>query len=234
MSQSAPRHDWQSIRQEILRRIVSRDWKPGELVPGEVELAAEFGCARATVSRALREVAEAGLLERRRKAGTRVALNPVRKATLDIPITRVEIEQRGAAYGYVLLSVAREEPPVAILGRLGLDPGRALLHVRCVHMADGAAYAYEDRWVDETAVPAITAVDLARTSANEWLVTNAPYTDGDFAFEAVGADETDAAALGTRPGTALLVVRRTTWTGRDPITHVRLAYAPGHAMRTTT
>ena len=59
---------------------------------------AEFGCARATVSRALRDLAEAGVLERRRKAGTRVALHPVRRATLDIPVTRQEIEGRGQSY----------------------------------------------------------------------------------------------------------------------------------------
>ena len=46
------------------------------MIPGEEALAREFGCARATVNRALRDLAEAGVLERRRKAGTRVALQP--------------------------------------------------------------------------------------------------------------------------------------------------------------
>ena len=77
---------WQSVHAEVLRRIRSREWLPGALIPNETDLAAEFGCARATVSRALRELADAGLLTRRRKAGTHVALNPVRKATLQIPV----------------------------------------------------------------------------------------------------------------------------------------------------
>jgi GntR family transcriptional regulator, histidine utilization repressor len=47
-----------------------------------------LGCARATVNRALRDLAEAGLLERRRKGGTRVPLTPVRKATFEIAIIR--------------------------------------------------------------------------------------------------------------------------------------------------
>ena len=50
-----------------------RDWPPGALIPGEEALAQEFGVARATVNRALSELARAGVLERRRKAGTRVA-----------------------------------------------------------------------------------------------------------------------------------------------------------------
>ena len=67
---------WEEIRAEVLRRIERRDWRPGATIPTEEQLAAEFGCARATVNRALRELAEAGVLERRRKAGTRVATHP--------------------------------------------------------------------------------------------------------------------------------------------------------------
>ena len=75
----------------------NRIWKPGELIPNEADLAIEFGCARATVNRALRALAETGILDRRRKAGTRVALHPVRKVTLEIPIIRHEVEQKAAA-----------------------------------------------------------------------------------------------------------------------------------------
>ena len=60
---------WQSIRAEALRRIRAGLWPPGARIPDEAELAAEFGCARATVNRALRDLAEAGLLERKRKGG---------------------------------------------------------------------------------------------------------------------------------------------------------------------
>ena len=88
---------WQDVQREVLGRIQNRVWKPGDIIPNEVDLAKEFGCARATVNRALQAVADSGLLDRRRKAGTRVAVNPVRKATLEIPIIRQEIEQRGPA-----------------------------------------------------------------------------------------------------------------------------------------
>ena len=65
---------WQAVADEVLARIRRRDWAPGDLIPNEVDLAGEMGCARTTVNRALRHLAEAGYLERRRKAGTRVAL----------------------------------------------------------------------------------------------------------------------------------------------------------------
>jgi len=81
--------NWQGVREEVLRRIHARVWAPGDLLPTETELAAEFGCARTTVNRALRTLAESGLLDRKRKAGTRVVRHPVRKATLSIPVIRL-------------------------------------------------------------------------------------------------------------------------------------------------
>ena len=49
-------------------------WKQGGLIPVEVALAKEFGCARATLNRALRELAQERILEHHRKAGTRVVM----------------------------------------------------------------------------------------------------------------------------------------------------------------
>lgn len=224
---------WQGIHEEVLRRIHLRVWKPGDTIPNEADLAAEFGCARATVNRALRELAEAGLLERRRKAGTRVALNPVRKATLNIPVVRREIEGRGAAYSYALISSALEIPPPPVRARLGLGADTKLRHVRAVHFADGRPYVVEERWVNREAVPEIDEVDLSEISANEWLIRNVPFTSGDFAFEARNATPEIAELLGAREDQAVLVMTRTTWNGGMPITIVSMSYAPGYRIHTT-
>lgn len=232
MSAPAP-NTWQSIEAEVLRRIHSREWQPGELIPNETDLAVEFGCARATVNRALGALASAGLLDRRRRAGTRVALNPVRRATLEIAITRREVEELGARYAYRLLSCRRGTIPAAVAAALGLPAEAEMLHVRALHLADDAPYLLEDRWVNLAAVPEILAADLSRISANEWLVHNAPYTKGDFVFTAVEAAPEDAGVLAARPGAALFVLERTTWNGSQPVTWVRLSYAPGHRMRAT-
>ena len=111
---SLPLRDWQSVRGEVLRRIHAREWRPGDMIPNETELATEFGCARATVNRALRSLADSGLLDRRRKAGTRVAEHPVAKATLDIPLIRKEIEARSQKYGYQLIDRTVFRPPPVI------------------------------------------------------------------------------------------------------------------------
>jgi len=223
---------WRKIQKELMRRISERVWLPGELLPKEVELAAEFGCSRATVNRAMREMADAGILNRKRKAGTRVTINPVRKATLDIPVIRQDIENRGAAYRYLLISRQMMKPPAFIANRLTLSADSDLLHLRAVHFSDNQPFVYEERWVNPVAVPDILDADLSLASANEWLVQNALFTAGDISFSAHNASENEAEIFGVAAGTAIFIVERMTWIGTVPITSVRLSYAPGFKMHT--
>lgn len=231
MSRAGEPTGWQAIQADVLARIRAREWGPGALIPTEAELATEYGCARATVNRALRDLAEAGYLDRRRKAGTRVAPLPVRKATLAIPVIRLEIEGRGMAYGHELLSRRREAATGALAARMGLRTGAPVLHIRALHRADGAPYCHEDRFVSAEAVPEILSADLQAISANEWLVRNAPFTGGEFEFSARAAGPEEARVLGCNEGAALFTIDRRTWNGADAVTEVRISYAPGYSMR---
>jgi GntR family transcriptional regulator, histidine utilization repressor len=222
---------WEDIRAEVLRRIRARDWQPGAQIPTEEDLAVEFGVARATVNRALRDLAEAGVLERRRKAGTRVAALPVRKATLDIPVIRQEIEARGQTHSFQVLKQTFMEPPVPVASRLGLPPGIKLLYLETLHLADGKPFAFETRWLNSEILPR-PMPDFQSLSANEWLVAHVAYVTGDIAFTAEGAGAREAAVLGVPVGAALFITERMTWTAESPITFVRLAHAPGYRVQT--
>lgn len=221
---------WQSVRAEALRRIRAREWPPGSQIPHEADLATEFGCARATVNRALRDLAEAGFLDRRRKGGTRVALTPVRKATFDIAIIRHDVEGRGQDYGYRLLSDSEERPPAAIRQALRLPQSVVMRAVRALHLADGKPFCLEQRWINPALVGADVSFDMV--SANEWLVRNLSYSGGDFSFYATPATDDLAAVLDCPSGSALFAIDRTTFLDQQPITAVTLTYAPGYRMVT--
>lgn len=222
---------WEAIRAEVTRRIRARIWPPGALIPSEEMLAQEFGCARATVNRALKELADGGVLERKRKAGTRVALLPVRKATLDIPVIRQEVTARGQTYAFRLIAQSGGEPPLAVAARLGLPVGCPMLHLQTLHLAGGLPQVYEDRWLNPAVLPS-PAPDFAAVSANEWLVANLSYVTGDIAFSAEPASAAEAAALSVQSGTALFITERCTWGPDAPITWVRLSHAPGYRLQT--
>ena len=57
---------YQNIKNEMREWIQTGIWKQGGLIPVEAVLSKEYGCARATVNRALRKLAQEGILERRR------------------------------------------------------------------------------------------------------------------------------------------------------------------------
>lgn len=224
---------WQGVRDEVRRRIHAREWAPGDPVPNESDLAASFGCARTTVNRALRSLADDGLLDRRRKAGTRVALHPVRKATFAIPIVRREIEDLGRRAGYRLLSLRAERPPASLAAEMRTDGGARMVHVTSLHTADERPFMFEDRWIDPRIVPEITDANLEETSANEWLLVHAPYTRGDISFRAETVGRRRAAILDCAATDATFVVHRCTWDGNRAVTSVRQSFSPDYTMSTT-
>ena len=224
---------WQAIRDDVLARIRAREWPPGAPIPHEADLAEAYGAARATVNRALRALAEAGWLDRRRKAGTRVALNPVRRATFDIPVIRLEVEGRGMTHAHRLLAMCERPATAAEADRLALPAGATVLALETLHLADDRPWAWECRIVWPKAAPGVREADLTAISVNEWLVRNAPFSHGSIAFSAVAAGREAAGRLGCAPGAALFAIDRTTWAGPDPITEVRLLFAPGHVLSST-
>nr|WP_207623751.1 GntR family transcriptional regulator [Rhodobacter calidifons] len=220
---------WEEIRAEVLRRIRVRDWPPGALIPGEEALAEEFGVARATVNRALTALAEAGVIERKKRAGTRVAALPVRRARLEIPVIRLDVLGRGLAYDFRLMADRQVPAPVPVAARLGLPEGQPMRYLETLHLAGGLPFVLETRWLNPAVLPD-PPPDFAAVSANEWLVTHVSLVSGDIAFTAEPATPREAEVMGVAPGTPLLVAERTTQGMAGPVTLVRLAHAPGHRV----
>ncbi|MEM9602330.1 MAG: UTRA domain-containing protein [Pseudomonadota bacterium] len=223
---------WREIKAEVARRIQDRRWPPGSVIPAETELAIEFGCARATVNRAMRELADAGILVRKRRAGTRVAEHPVRQARLDIPVIRLEVEAAGGRYTHRLLLRAVRRPPARVRALFGGSTSSTALRLDALHLADDRPYAVESRWVNTDTVPKALDTDFDRVSANEWLVQNTPFAGGQYRVSAQLAGVDVAEVLGCAAGDPVLLVERHTLdTAGRGITEVRLRYAAGHAVR---
>jgi GntR family histidine utilization transcriptional repressor len=109
----------QRIRADIEEKIMSGAWRPGDRIPVEHELAAQYGCARMTVTRATEALAEAGLIVRRKRAGSFVAQPRIESAVLGIPDIPATIAERGKAYDLRLLS-ARQRVAAAGARKIAL------------------------------------------------------------------------------------------------------------------
>ena len=221
---------FRDIKREVFHRIRSNEWGPGTLLPGEVDLAAEFGSSRATVNRAMQELSDDGIIERRRKGGSRVKLAPVRQVTFEIPLIRVEVEARGVEYRYELISDTAEKAPKWLQVRLGIDANTSVRHVECMHLADQTPFQYEDRWINVAAVPRAKDADFSSMGPNEWLVSEVPYTNAEVRFSATRADSKISKFLKTVVGEPIFLAERSTWLSETPVTYVRLYFAPAYQM----
>lgn len=218
---------YEAIRDELTRRVNSGEWVVGTDLPHETALAQEFGVARGTIRRALAGLVDQGLVQRRRRAGSRVVARAAHASRLSIPVVRREVEDRGQAYAHRLL--ACESRP----GRPGFGEKTGLLAVQSLHLADGTPFQFEDREINLDALPEALAQDFSTASPNEWLVRVVPATEVETVLRADGADATTARILGLRPDAPVFVVERQTFLDGVALTRVTLSH-PAAAYRITT
>ena len=223
---------YRQIKEDVRNKVVRGVWGLGAELPKEEDMAADYGCARATVNRALRELAEEGLLERKRKSGTRVRHAPVRQARFDIPLVRREIESLGERYTYRLLERVELDAPAWLCARMRLVEPAPVLHLRCLHIAGDAPYQVEDRWINLTTISAAREADFTTQGPNEWLIAAIPFSDVEIGFSATAADADLARDLGCAPGDPLFQGERSTWLNGAPMTYVRMVFRRGHKMTT--
>ncbi|WP_170417421.1 GntR family transcriptional regulator [Ruegeria atlantica] len=232
MTQSNETTSYRDIKETVLARIRSGQWQPDSLLPNEQELAVEFSCTRTTVNRALRELADEGFLERRRKAGTRVLSAPQRQARFTIPMVRDEVEALGGTYRYALVSSATKRAPDWLCARLALKPDQDVMHVRCMHFNGNTPFQYENRWIVVDSVPQVVNADFASIGPNEWLIQTVPFTNVELSFLASRADESMAAFLDLPIGEPVFTGERITWLEGQPVTFAKMYFAAGYRMTT--
>ncbi|WP_171126416.1 MULTISPECIES: GntR family transcriptional regulator [unclassified Ruegeria] len=232
MTQSTENTSYKDIKKTVLARIRSGDWQPDSLLPNESELATEFSCTRTTVNRALRELAEEGYLERRRKAGTRVLSAPQRQARFTIPMVRDEVEALGGTYRYALVSCDQKTAPDWLAARLALSPGRDVMHVRCMHYSGNTPFQYEDRWIVTDSVPQVKQANFSEIGPNEWLIQTVPFTNVELTFLASRADVALADFLDVAEGEPVFTGERITWLEGRPVTFAKMYFAAGYRMTT--
>ncbi len=214
------------ILHDIEQRILSGQWPPGHRIASEHELTETYGCSRMTVNKVLTQLARAGLVERRRKAGTFVMRSQSRAAVLEIQDIRSEVEALGQPYRYAVLTRKKRRSTRADMAQLGFKEAHPVLEIVTLHLAAERPFCLEQRLIHLETVPAAAGQDFAQEAPGPWLVHHVPWTSAEHRIRAAGAPADVAPMLQLAPGTACLLVERRTWIGGLPVTFVRLTY-PG-------
>lgn len=224
----APRQT--SLHERILRdvedRIMSGAWPPGHRIPSELELAQTYECSRMTINKALTQLSRAGLVERRRRAGSFVRQPHAESAVLELHSLESEVEHLGLAYRHELASRRRHHGDTTDRDLMGTRTEDSLLELVCVHFAGDQPFCLERRLINLTAVPEAEAADFASEAPGAWLIRKVPWSEAEHKISAIEADDAVARHLAIAPGSACLSIDRRTWSNDRVVTRVRLIY-PG-------
>ena len=223
---NAPAAPYARVKQFLKRELELGRWAPGTLMPSEAELVAQFSVSRMTVTRALRELQDVGLVERVQGVGTFAAQLHRVASTLTIRDLHEEIVARGHTHEARVHRVRRESAPAALARQLGLKNGGEVFHTLIVHLEDGVPLQCEDRFVNPAWAPDYLGVDFTRITPTHYLLQVAPLWEAQYSIEASAPSPEEAKLLEVDAREPCLVIVRRTMSRGVPITLARLVH-PG-------
>ena len=212
---------YQQIKALILHSLQHGEWKPGEAIPSEIELAARFRVSQGTVRKAIDELASENLVMRRQGKGTFVATHAERhvqyrflKLQPDVGDARIE----GPAQRSIL-ECRRIRATADIARMLALRAGDPVMQARRVLSFSHVPTILEDIWLPGQAFKGLTAEQMADYQGPTYAMFELDFgvrmVRAQEKIRAVLPDESQAESLGIPTGTPLLSVERIAYTYND-------------------
>jgi len=208
---------YQQIKGLILQSLQAGEWKPGEAIPSEMELAARFRVSQGTVRKAIDDLALENLVVRRQGKGTFVATHAERHVQyrfLRLLPDSGDASVEGPAERHIV-DCKRARASAEVARALGLRTGDAVVQVRRVLSFVGVPTILEDIWLPGQTFKGLTAAQMDSYPGPTYAMLEV-----DFGVRMVRAEEKIRAVLPDAGQAALLQVD-----GATPLLSVeRLAY----------
>ncbi len=227
---------YQQIKVRLLQNLQAGDWKAGEMIPSEVELAARYKVSQGTVRKAIDEMAAENLVVRRQGKGTFVATHAeegtryrfLRLATDEgaLPLLRRR-----------LLDCRRMRSSDEVARALQLAPGEPVVEVRRLLLDGEKPVVLDELWLPGADFKGLDAAKLEQWRGPLYRLFEAEYSvrmiRAEEKIRAVAATEAEAQLLQLPVGTPLLEVERRSFTYGDRPVELRrgLYHTAGHHYR---
>jgi GntR family transcriptional regulator len=215
---------YRQIKDLLLRSLDQAEWKPGELIPSETELAARFQVSQGTVRKAVDELAAENLLVRRQGKGTFVATHHEPRAQFRF-LRVVPDEGEPAPPQSRFLECRRIRAPADIARLLDLRTGEAVVYLRRLLSFGADAIVLEDIWLPGLQFKGLTSERLAEYKGPLYGLFETEFGThmirAEEQLRAVGAERAAAELLGVREGSPLLLIERVSYSYGDRPVEVR-------------
>jgi len=212
---------YQQIKGLILQSLQAGDWKPGEAIPSEMDLAARYRVSQGTVRKAIDELSADNLLVRRQGKGTFVATHAeqqVQYRFLKLQPNSGDNQQEGPA-DRTIIDCKRQRANADIARLLSLRAGDAVLQITRVLAFAGVATILEDIWLPASPFKGLTAERLSTYRGPMYALFETEFgvrmVRAEERIRAVNPDAQQAQLLAVLSQTPLLSVERIAFTYND-------------------
>jgi len=199
----------------------------GSQLPPEDRLIERFGVSRTTVRKAVENLVARGLVEIRRGKGTFVAQPKVTQELTELTGFVEDMQALGRAATAQLLDKEIVPADADVARQLALSSGTLVMRIRRVRFADGVAMSFDETYLPREIGEKIVTHDLDVEPIFTLLEDryDLPLIEAEYRLEAVSAALDVAAALGVKPGSAVFLIERTSFTeGHRAIDYEKLHY----------
>ena len=215
---------YQQIKSLLMRSLQGGEWKPGEAIPSEIELAARFKVSQGTVRKAIDDLATENLLVRRQGKGTFVATHAEERTQYRFLRLQPD-EGPTAGMRRRFLDCRRLRPPADVARALGLKAGDNVVLVRRLLLAADTPVVLDEIWLPATPFKGLSAERLSSYRGPMYAFFETEFgvrmIRADEKIRAVPAAGEAASLLGLAPGTPLLSVERLSYTYEDQPVELR-------------
>jgi GntR family transcriptional regulator len=212
---------YQQIKALITQSLQSGEWKPGELIPSEVELANRFKVSQGTVRKAIDELSAENLVVRRQGKGTFVATHHEAKAQFRFLRLMPDVGEAHSPDNRIV-EVKRLRAPAEVARQLDLKSGDSVIFIKRVQSFDGAPTILEEIWLPGAIFKGLTAERLIEYKGPMYGLFESEFgtrmIHASEKIRAVAADSDAAQLLGVAEQAPLLSVERVSYTyGNRPV-----------------
>lgn len=215
---------YQQIKALITQRLESGEWKPGELIPSEVELGARFKVSQGTVRKAIDELAAENLVIRKQGKGTFVATHHETHAQFRFLRLKPDVDSPQRADNKIV-DVRRLRANADLARQLDVKSGDSVIFIRRVKSFNGTPVVLEDIWLPGVIFKGLTADKLVNYKGPLYGLFESEFGTrmirAEEQIKAVAVDGELAALLGVAPGSPLLSVERASFTYGDKPVELR-------------
>jgi GntR family transcriptional regulator len=215
---------YQQIKGLLLQSLDRGEWKPGEAIPSELELAGRFQVSQGTVRKAIDELAADNLLLRRQGKGTFVATHHEAKVRFRfLRLTPDDAKQ--SLSGSQVLDCRRVKAPSDIAALLDLRTSDIVVNIRRLLSFDQIPTILDDIWLPGAVFRGLTADSLGRYRGPLYALFESEFgvsmVRAEEKIRAVSASEDQAGLLQIAAASPLLQVERVSYTYGDRPMEVR-------------